>query len=69
MALTVHPITRTFEYNGMKLDDPAGHMTPEQVKEHFSLIYPELLNASIDGPELKNDVHHYKFYKAAGGKG
>ena len=68
MPATLQKIKRVFEYNNLKLDDIDG-MTPEEVKDFYSNIYPQLTQAEIDGPELKNDSEVYVFRKAVGTKG
>ena len=40
-------LARTFRYNTIILDDPDPDMTPEQVKEFYANIYPELTQANI----------------------
>ena len=68
MPATLQKINRVFEYNNLKLDDIDG-MSPEEVKDFYSNIYPQLTQAEIDGPELKNDTEVYVFRKAVGTKG
>lgn len=69
MALTVNALRRVFIYNGTELADPGTHLGPQQVADIYSPAFPELLNTSIEGPEIKNGKAIYKFFKAAGGKG
>ncbi len=62
-------LARTFKYNTIVLDDPDPEMTPEQVKEFYANIYPELTQANIEGPELTENGLNYKFHRSYGTKG
>jgi len=62
-------LARTFKYNTIVLDDPDPEMTPEQVKEFYANIYPELTQANIEGPELAENGLNYKFHRSYGTKG
>ena len=68
-TLTVKPITRTFKYNALSLDDPGSDLSPEQVKEFWSDVYPELTQAIIEGPDHIEDREEYTFRRAVGTKG
>ncbi|MBP7526715.1 MAG: PRTRC system protein C [Syntrophorhabdaceae bacterium] len=67
--LKVSTLKRIFVYNAMQLDDPDTNMKPEEVKEFWSDVYPELTQAVIEGPEYKDDCIQYTFRKAVGTKG
>lgn len=69
MALTATQLTRVFVYNGTELPDPNTGFSPKQVAEIYANAYPELLNISIEGPEVKGNKSIYTFHKAAGTKG
>lgn len=69
MSLTVETATRAFKFSGRALQDPDIKMTPQQVKDFYAGIYPELTNAEIEGPDMKGAVAHYEFRKAVGTKG
>lgn len=69
MAIQAQVLTREFLYNGTKLADPNSGFTPQQVAEVYTTAYPELLNMSIEGPEIKDGKSIYTFHKAAGVKG
>ncbi len=49
------PVKRTFNYNGMNLDDPDPSMPPEQVLEFHALLHAELTNATQKGPSVGAD--------------
>ena len=53
--LTTLPVKRTFNYNGMNLDDPDPSMSPEQVLEFHALLHAELTNAKLKGPNIGAD--------------
>ena len=44
-------------------------MTPEQVKQFYSAIHPDLLNAAIEGPRFEGDQVIYEFKRGVGAKG
>lgn len=69
MALQVQTLTRVFTYNGAELADPGQNMALDDVKNFYSAIYPELVNATIDGPEQKGEKAVYSFVRTAGAKG
>jgi len=62
-------LPRSFKYNGILLDDPDVEMSPEEVKEFYSNIYPELTQAEIDGPEVGDETMEYVFRRVYGTKG
>jgi PRTRC genetic system protein C len=49
--MEVHRLEREFLYNGVKLPDTAPTMTPEQVRDTSTHLYPEIATATIEGPE------------------
>lgn len=69
MTLTVTKCIRVFEYNGMELADINPNLSPSKIAELYAAAYPELLNVSMEGPEIVGEKMKYKFTKAAGGKG
>ncbi|ABL01410.1 PRTRC system protein C [Pelobacter propionicus] len=66
--MQITTLTRTFKYNGATLRDPDPKQTPEQVKEFYSMAYPELTTAVVEGPEENNGQLQYSFRKGAGTK-
>lgn len=62
-------ITRSFKYNSVTLPDPNPALSPDQIREFFATQYPELNNATVEGPVTKNAVATYTFTRAAGAKG
>lgn len=66
--MKIETLERTFKYNGVTLNDPGAHMTPEQVKEFYSAAYPELATAVVEGPEERNGKLEYSFRRSVGTK-
>lgn len=69
MSLTIETAARVFRHNGRDLQDPDPKQTPEQVKDFYANIYPELTTAAIEGPKHKGANAIYEFRKAVGTKG
>ncbi len=44
-------------------------MTPDQVKQFYSAIHPDLLNAAVEGPRFEGDQVIYEFKRGVGTKG
>ncbi len=61
-------LPRVFKYNNIVLDDPDPQMSPEDVKNFYANLYPELIQAVIEGPELGENLE-YKFQRSYGTKG
>lgn len=62
-------MSREFSYNGVKLSDPNLTMTPEEVRQFFATQYPDIITASITGPEAEGDKLRYSFTRAIGSQG
>ena len=60
---------RVFYYNQVRLDDPDLSLSPEEVKDFYSDVYPELAQGVIEGPDLKEEGAVYTLRKAVGTKG
>ncbi|WP_321891026.1 MULTISPECIES: PRTRC system protein C [Burkholderia cepacia complex] len=69
MAISIAALVREFTYNGMALMDPGPAFSADQVRDLYTAQYPELTTAAVDGPDIKGEVAHYKFVRAAGAKG
>ena len=74
MALEVKALPREFVFrqgkgNERDLADPGAAMSAEEVRAHYSALYPELASAGIDGPETVNGVERYVFTGSVGTKG
>ena len=62
-------LTREFLYNGARLADPSPTFTLQQVRDFYANTYPEIVNAEIEGPEIKGSRNAYTFRRAVGTKG
>jgi PRTRC genetic system protein C len=73
MALQVTELPRVFELDSggakITLDDPDPALTPKEVAGFYSPTYPELTNAHIKGPEIKDDKAVFRFSATMGTKG
>jgi len=67
--MEVHVLEREFLYNGVKLPDTTPTMSPEQVRDTYTHLYPEIATAAIEGPETVAGKLVYKFVRAIGAKG
>jgi PRTRC genetic system protein C len=69
VLMRVEQMSRTFFYNGLRLPDPDWRLTPEQVRDFYGSVYPEITTASIEGPEAVGGTLKFKFTRALGTKG
>jgi PRTRC genetic system protein C len=53
----------------IRLSDPSGTFSPEQVMDFYSGTYPILTTAKIEGPEITGDEIEYRFITTLGTKG
>lgn len=67
--MEVTQATREFRYNGIPLQDPGAQYTIAQVREFYATLYPEIINADIEGPENVGAKVVYTFRRAVGTKG
>lgn len=67
--MQVTALIRKFVFGALKLDDPNPAWSPTQVKEFFATTYPDLTNAEIAGPEIKNGTATFTLRRAVGTKG
>lgn len=67
--MEVSQSTRQFKYNGVVLQDPGPAYSLEQVREFYSTLYPEIINAAIEGPTIAGAKTVYEFRRAVGTKG
>lgn len=66
---TITTVQRVFNYSGIPLPDPNPAYTPEQVKEHYTAIYGELNNASVEGGDFDGTNQAFTFRRGTGTKG
>lgn len=69
MAIQVEKLTRSFSYSGLTLPDPGEGLSLEEVRDVFSIQFPEIVSAAIEGPERKGNKLVYTIRKAVGAKG
>jgi PRTRC genetic system protein C len=67
--MEIHPLSRIFEFNGVRLPDPDPKLTVEEIRNLYSHEYPDIATASITGPEAVGDKLRYQFTRAIGSKG
>ena len=46
-----HPLSRHFEFNGVRLPDIDPKLSPEEIRTLYSHTYPDIATASITGPD------------------
>jgi PRTRC genetic system protein C len=61
--------SREFRYNSVVIPDPDPNLTIEQVRDTLATLYPEIVNADIEGPEASGAKMVYTFRRAVGTKG
>jgi PRTRC genetic system protein C len=73
MALQVKGLSRKFIFKSragdIELADPNPEMEVKDVVNHYSGMYPELVNCSIVGPQLKAGEQVFTFSSTVGVKG
>lgn len=67
--VTITAVGRIFLYGGRTLPDPDTRLTPEEVKQFYAAIHPELLNASVEGGEFDGNTQTFRFERSVGTKG
>jgi PRTRC genetic system protein C len=60
---------RRFFYLGLELADINEQLTPEQVRDSYCSLYPEIVNASVEGPEVVDGELQYRISRILGTKG
>lgn len=69
MTTGLNTVNRLFVYSGITLPDPDPSLSPEQVKEYYMAIYPELVNASVEGGDFDGTSQNFSFRRGTGTKG
>lgn len=63
-------LPRVFLHGTARLVDPDPALTPDAVKTMYAAAgYPDLTNAALAGPEIKDGYRVYTFKRAVGTKG
>jgi PRTRC genetic system protein C len=68
-TLKAEALLREFHYNGVRIPDPAPHMSVEQVRDLLTPTYPEIATATLTGPEDTGTALRYSFSRSIGSKG
>jgi PRTRC genetic system protein C len=68
-SLKAEALLREFNYNGVRIPDPAPQMTVDQVRDLLTPTYPEIATATLTGPEDTGTALRYTFSRAIGSKG
>ena len=64
-----HPLSRHFEFNGIRLPDISPSLSVDEIRALYSQQYPEIATATVTGPEQVGDKLVYRFSTAVGVKG
>jgi PRTRC genetic system protein C len=67
--MQTEPMTRRFYYLGLELPDLDPRFTPEQVRDAYTGLYPEITTATIEGPEVVDGALRFTFSRVLGTKG
>ena len=67
--LEAQVLLREFNYNGVRIPDPAPQMSVEQVRDLLTPQFPEIATATLTGPEDTGTTLRYTFNRAIGSKG
>jgi PRTRC genetic system protein C len=67
--LQAEALLREFNYNGVRIPDPAPQMSVEQVRDLLTPQFPEIATATLTGPEDTGTTLRYTFNRAIGSKG
>lgn len=67
--MQANELQREFKYNSVKLADPNPALSLVQVRDFFANVYPEIISADIEGPEMIGNKQVYSFRRAVGTKG
>jgi PRTRC genetic system protein C len=67
--LQAQVLLREFNYNGIRIPDPAPQMSVEQVRDLLTPQFPEIATATLTGPEDTGTTLRYTFNRAIGSKG
>jgi PRTRC genetic system protein C len=68
-SLKAEVLLREFNFNGVRIPDPAPNMTVEEVRDLLTPSFPEIATATVTGPEDTGTTLRYTFSRAIGSKG
>ena len=63
--LQAQVLLREFNYNGVRIPDPAPQMSVEQVRDLLTPQFPEIATATLTGPEDTGTTLRYTFNRLA----
>lgn len=69
MPATVIQASRVFRFNGRDLPDPHPEMTTDEVLNHYTGQYPQLLGGKVVPPTQEGDRLIYELRANFGDKG
>ena len=71
MALNITTAVRIFiiDKTGIEIPDPDPKLSLEDVMSLYAGMYPELITATVHGPEYREDKVVYRFKSVIGTKG
>ena len=67
--MQVTQLRRVFHFNSLRLDDPNPAWSPDRVREFFSASFPDLTNAEVAGPDVKDGQAVFTIRRNVGTKG
>lgn len=72
--MTANALPRKFKLNvnphAVLLDDPNPNLSLDEVKNHFSVLYPEIASGNFGSPKIENDTQVFTISgKTVGVKG
>lgn len=65
----VQTLRTVYRYQGRELAAPDGSFSPEQVRQFYQTMFPELVTAEILGPDTSDGKLVYEFRRNVGTKG
>ncbi len=60
----IRPLPRVFKLGSIQLADPDPALTPEKVRDFYSVNYPHLSSADWEGPEVTSVGAVYTYLPA-----
>lgn len=69
MAVEKTILVRRFMYEQQEIPDPNPELEPTEVQAVHALTYPELANATLQGPETCEKWMTYSYQRKIGTKG
>lgn len=67
--IKVVPLKRVCFYNKVRLPPAPPSIAEDRLQQHYSTLYPDILTATLAGPEPVGGELHFHFTRAVGYKG